>query len=530
MSTNVNNTNSYDDVPYESSPYPNTHPAHLATMGQVFGMTPTAVEKARILELGCSSGGNIIPLALQYPKAEIVGVDLSQVQISMADKVVKDLKLKNIKFHAKSITDIKDELGKFDYIIVHGILSWVPEAVQKKVFEVCNNLLTKQGIAYISYNTLPGWNMVKSVRDMLIYHTKNFDNIHDKLAQSRLLLNFMNESLGNQDTPYAKVLKQETEILAKQPDFYLMHEHLEDNNFSFYFKDVVKMANDNKLQYLGDASLASMFVGNLPKDVSEKLGQIQDLARTEQYMDFIKNRRFRMTLLCRDDIKLQRSLSPDTIRKLALSMVVSTKKKLTHADLKSDKQVTFELGANKATISSKAPAIKASFHILAEAQNKPMMFSNLIKQTLALLTKAKATFDPEQVEAIIAIETAKLMLTGYIAIYPAEIEYSQTPSAKPVALPIVQYQCSNMPTMWVTNAKHERIIISIFDKYALRYCDGKHTHEQIAEALFEHVDKDELTVSVKDKKTKDKKEVMPHLQEALAQSLQGWASAALLSK
>ena len=99
-----------------------------------------------------------------------------------------------------------------------------------KIFEVCNKNLSENGIAYISYNTLPGWNMVRTVRDMMMYHAKGFVSPLDKVAQARALLAFVKESLEGQDTPYAKMLSQEAELLSKQGDHYIRHEHLEDNN------------------------------------------------------------------------------------------------------------------------------------------------------------------------------------------------------------------------------------------------------------------------------------------------------------
>ena len=115
--TTQNNNSTYDEVPYESYPYIQSHPHHLRTLGVLFGMNPTIPEEARILELGCAAGGNIIPHAVNYPKAKFVGVDLSKTQIEEADKHVQGLGLKNIKFHHCSITDIDDSFGKFDYII-----------------------------------------------------------------------------------------------------------------------------------------------------------------------------------------------------------------------------------------------------------------------------------------------------------------------------------------------------------------------------------------------------------------------------
>ena len=57
----------YDRIPYRSLPYPLTRPAHIAAIAQTFGLAVPAVTTARVLEIGCAGGGNIIPLAAAFP-------------------------------------------------------------------------------------------------------------------------------------------------------------------------------------------------------------------------------------------------------------------------------------------------------------------------------------------------------------------------------------------------------------------------------------------------------------------------------
>ena len=174
--------NTYDEIPYGSHPYPDSRPDHLRTLGRLFGMNPPEVKTARVLELGCAEGGNIIPHATKYPKAKFVGVDLSKVQIDAGNGHIKELRLKNIELKCMSIVDVDKDFGEFDYIISHGLISWVPDFVRDKIFEISSRNLSPQGIAYISYNTLPGWNMVRSIRDMMLFHTKSFTDPGEKVS------------------------------------------------------------------------------------------------------------------------------------------------------------------------------------------------------------------------------------------------------------------------------------------------------------------------------------------------------------
>ena len=71
----------YDTTPYTSNSFPQSAPGHLAAVAHVFGLETPEVPSARVLEIGCSAGGNVIPFAAWHPQARVVGIDLSQVQI-----------------------------------------------------------------------------------------------------------------------------------------------------------------------------------------------------------------------------------------------------------------------------------------------------------------------------------------------------------------------------------------------------------------------------------------------------------------
>ena len=126
----------YDAMPYPSYSYPSSAPASLNAIARLFGMTPAEIQTARVLEIGCESGGNILPLAARYPNSEFVGIDLSKGQIDEAKEKAAALSLENLRFEAKSILDLKLKKAKFDYIIAHGFYSWVPSNVQRRLLEL----------------------------------------------------------------------------------------------------------------------------------------------------------------------------------------------------------------------------------------------------------------------------------------------------------------------------------------------------------------------------------------------------------
>ncbi len=517
--------NTYDEVPYESYPYALTNPYHLTTLATLFGMTPPPLETAKVLELGCAAGGNLIPHAVNYPKAHFVGVDLSKVQIDEANNHKAGLGLKNIEFHHCSITDIDESFGKFDYIICHGVISWVPKFVRDKIFEVCNKNLSANGIAYVSYNTLPGWNMVRTIRDMMLYHSSSFPNVQDKVAQSRLLLEFVKDSLENSKTPYAEVLKTEAGLLAKQSDHYLRHDHLEEDNAQFYFHEFMDEAKKHNLQYLSDCNISTMYLGNMPPKVAEKLQAVNDIVRTEQYMDFITNRRFRTTLLCHDNVKLNRNINNDDITKFNMVFNIVPEKPLAEVDLNnSAESLKYFLNGNKeSNLSTSSPYMKAILYSFNENINNPISFEKVTSEANKKLHNTKLN----EIKAELLNNAMKLVLQGYISI-TMQKQRSAPNLDKPKTSKFVAYQVSNSPAMWVTNLKHEPIGVNFFEKFALKYMDGKHDKKAIIDAVMNHVASGEIVLNKEGKKIEDKEEVRKELEVLFAPMIEKFAANALL--
>ena len=144
--------------------------------------------------------GTLIPFAMQYPESNIIGVDLSDVQINKGIDFTKHLNIPNVDLLACSIGDIDESFGKFDYIIAHGLYSWVNEPLKQKILSICNHNLNENGIAYVSYNTLPGWNNLMTIRDMALYHSQNFKAIDEKIDQTKSLLSFISDAIKDNDS------------------------------------------------------------------------------------------------------------------------------------------------------------------------------------------------------------------------------------------------------------------------------------------------------------------------------------------
>ncbi|MEO5958017.1 MAG: class I SAM-dependent methyltransferase, partial [Opitutaceae bacterium] len=370
--------NTYDETPYPASSFPQTHPVKLATIGRLFGLAPTAPDRARILELGCADGSNLIPLAQNYPSSHFVGVDFSAVQVDAGKKIVEGAGLSNITLTHQDIAEFNPDGEKFDYIIVHGIFSWVPAPIREKILQICRDALSENGIAYISYNAFPGWHMREALRDMTLFHVKQFTDVGQRVGQARALLKFLAESVPTENNPFGLFLKSELELMKGWTDGYLRHDLLEENNQPFYFHEFADQAAKFDLQYLGETEFSSMLATNYSPQIQESLAKVgTSLIAMEQYMDFLRNRMFRQTLLVRKDAKLKRNVETQSIR----DAWFSTQLRATSAEpsLAAGQKEEFK-APNGAAITTDNTLVKAVLLALARATPNQVSFADLVRE------------------------------------------------------------------------------------------------------------------------------------------------------
>ncbi|MBS1859619.1 MAG: class I SAM-dependent methyltransferase [Acidobacteria bacterium] len=294
----------YHEVPYRTVPGAKLHPDRLASVATLFGMKPAPVSACRVLEIGCGSGANLIPMAYYLPGGRFTGVDLADRAVSEGKRVVNEIGLGNIGLLAMDLREIGPEQGEFDYIIAHGVYSWVPPEVREGLMRVCRERLAPQGVACISYNTLPGRYVRTMLREMMLYHTRDVAEPVTKMALARDLMARLRDA-RMVSGGWQPMVEEEVERALEGEDGWFYHDDLSSTNDAFYIRDFAAHARKHGLQYLGDAEAHTMF------DVRNPLDWVKgDTIEREQYLDFLALRRFRFTLLCREDVELERPANP----------------------------------------------------------------------------------------------------------------------------------------------------------------------------------------------------------------------------
>lgn len=477
-------TNTYDEMPYVSHPYAQTHPSRLAVVATLFGLKPSAVETCRVLELGCAAGGNIIPIAESFPRSQWVGIDLSERQIADGQQLLEATGIANVELRRASILDVDESFGQFDYIIAHGVFSWVPPEVRDKLLAICSQRLNPAGIAYVSYNTYPGWHMRGMIRDMMQYHSNRFTNPQKRVQQARALLDFLASS-ARQDGPYSALLKAELESIRNQSDNYLFHEHLEQVNEPLYFHQFIAMAQAHGLRYLGEARLPTMFTGNFGPEVQKTLKTLApDQVQSEQYMDFLRNRTFRETLLIKESSSPSWTIEP---LRLAGLHVWSSGRPAEGAEpnIHSEETVNYQTRSGM-SLSTSRPFLKAAMKVLMVRWPATIPFDEL-RRTARQVSGGNPD-DPAAAE-----EDAKVLALGLINTYISSdmielsavaIPAARTAGEKPRATASARAQAAAKAN-WVANRRHELVKLGDLDMRLLPLLDGVRDRPAILDALVE---------------------------------------------
>lgn len=306
----------YDVIAYPSGFYTQTHPDRLATVAHLFGLSTPPVRQARVLELGCGDGMNLLNLAYILPEAQFVGVDLAEKPIARGTAAAARAQLDNVELHCADVLALGDALGTFDYIIAHGLYSWVPPEVRDGVMRLCQSSLAPNGVAYVSYNAYPGNHFRDLARGIMRFHISQFEDPETQINQARSVLKFITGSQPDPDL-YRLVLEKQLARLTEYNDSAFYHDDLSAQNQPFYFYQFIEHAERHGMQYLGEADFGDMREDSYLPKTEAALRQVSgNVIAREQYLDLLRNRAFRQTLICRQDLSLKRSAFGTRIRPL----------------------------------------------------------------------------------------------------------------------------------------------------------------------------------------------------------------------
>lgn len=293
---------------YSTNRYPTKAQSHLH-IGNLYatallkGYRPADVETARVLEIGCGDGMNLIPMACSLPQARFVGVDYALAPVESAREVASTLTLKNFHCHHADICEMADDFGEFDYIIAHGFYSWAPEDARDALWRVAGGSLAPNGMLFVSYNVLPGWRQTAMLRDFIQLEKRRFQDEPDALNQVWESVSFL-ASFKETSHPLAI---QAARSVAKGLDTSI-HDEFQLETRAFHLKEVLDSGTAAGFRYVGDAVHKVRSGLQADTRVADFLDEIagDDFALREQYLDVMTLRPFRQSIFALD------SHSPDS--------------------------------------------------------------------------------------------------------------------------------------------------------------------------------------------------------------------------
>ncbi|MGL6193982.1 MAG: methyltransferase regulatory domain-containing protein, partial [Thermoguttaceae bacterium] len=296
----------YDEVLYDALPHTQGNIRLIETVADLFGVPTKDVNNARILEIGTATGKTIIPQAEELPNSQFLGIDLSDQQIKVGQQFIRTLGLKNIELRHANMMDVDASWGEFDYIISHGVYSWIPPFVQDKMLEICSQNLAPGGVAMISYNTYPGWHFKEYVRNIMLLHAvqaNTFTDSDTKVQQARAIVNYIAQRANQKpDSYFAKFTEEMKQMIQGVDDYYLYHEYLEPENHPCYLLDFCRRLHDKRLKHVSDFEWTDFQIWLTDAELSRLIEKTHHTEISEQYMDFIINRTFRSSIICRSDV------------------------------------------------------------------------------------------------------------------------------------------------------------------------------------------------------------------------------------
>lgn len=472
----------YDELTYETNPFPETHPNNLAALGRLFGIATASPQHCRVLELGGATGGNLIPMAWRLPQSEFVGVELSAPQVTIGQRVVDALGLQNIQLKIGDILELDPQaLGQFDYIIAHGVYSWVPPVVRAKILELARACLTPHGLAYISYNLLPGWRMRGTLRDLLLHVTHHAEGAQAKYEAAMAALRRLQAALQGAEADSQRYVQKEIGYLLGAHPSYLLHEYLAGENQPFLFSTFLADIDRHGLQYVCETDLHTLFDTTLPPAAQAALADIEDPLQHEQWMDFVRMRAFRKSILCRGDLPLQREVDVDTFATFHFSANLRAKGKVAL----NNTQITPFLLPDNTELNVSHPLTKAALQHLYEVHPATPDFTELYAQAAERVRQSKGAKYAEQRGELLS---ELFSLYSYRAVYAhlQPITVPPTLTERPVADRLARVQ-AQQGWQGVASIRHQALSLDSFSARLLQELDGSRTVAELVAYLEQEV-------------------------------------------
>jgi SAM-dependent methyltransferase len=455
----------YDLLPYTEHAYAESRPDNLRVIARLAGWSSAqtfASTAPRILELGCGRGGNLLPLASVWPDATFVGIDRSVTQIRDASRIAEAAALRNVSFVTADFTEGSHCSESFDFVICHGVYSWIPAASRPALLARIRGALTADGVALVSFNTLPGWYRKLAARDWMRFAARSSFAEGPREAV-RWLAGVASPERGF----YRADLEAVHARLLSTDAAYLTHEYLAEEHHPVHVTTLVAEAADAGLTYLGDA-LPSEVTLELASDAVLSRAATLDVAGALQLGDFVRDTAFRRALVVRTDTAdARRFRAPIRLDGAALAELRIASRLHAVAEASAPGIDTFDGAGERVQVSGLA---RNALHALADAAPRSIPCRDLA-------TAIGTTVEP------LAEELYALWLaTPGIDLHTCEPEFTTTVSDRPRTSAVARWHAIEGGP--VTNVWHQEVVLpDPIVRFLLGRLDGKTSLRELTRSV-----------------------------------------------
>jgi len=471
----------YDELPYSDNAFMLAHPDRLAVIGRLHGLSPAPVDRCMVLELGCGLGGNIMPMAAVMPGSRFVGIDLSGRQIEQGRAVIGQLGLSNIELRRQDVMDFAPGEGPFDYILCHGVYSWVPREVQDRIMAICGRNLAPGGLAMVSYNTYPGWHLSEAVRDIMRYGARGAGSPAEQVKRALDFLSLIARNVFTPESPYGQVVRAVSETLAVEDPTYIFHEYLESCNLPVSSEEFAGRADAAGLRYVDEACMEDMS-GLLTDESRGALSAVaEDVIRCERTLDFLRARQFRRDVLCRKEQPVERWPRPEALKGMLL--VSQAEPASANPQVTGDAVEQFR-GPARRSLSTGEPALKIALVALHRARPRAMEYGQL----LAAVRGAIGDVD----ETLFSRSMLACAMAALVELHTHLPLIAARPPERPLASPLARRQAGAGKV--VVDLRHRSVQLDSLSAAVLSLLDGTLDRGGACGAIAERIGAGTLTI------------------------------------
>ncbi len=295
------------DTPYTWGFYSELNPVFLNYVVALNGYKPRALDVPfSYFDLGCGNGVSAIAFAQMFPSGTFTGVDFNQEHVAAASALAADAKLANTRFLEGDLGALEPlGLGEFDFIVLHGVWSWVDPETRNAMREFLAKHVKPDGIVYVSYDCMPGWAALAPIRDLMLQHTRDLVTNAETKARAGLdFLRYLRDRKAGfftDNPPLSSFLDE----ISKQDIRYVAHEFFGAAVKPYYFQQVAAEMRSAALRFAGSAMPFMNFIDlAVPNEFRELLVGSASRLDFEQNGDYIRNQRFRKDVYVRGEASL----------------------------------------------------------------------------------------------------------------------------------------------------------------------------------------------------------------------------------